>query len=364
MNTQPTLPFPIDSSNIMSPRAAREVGTQKTRLFELDIENIEIRGEFNYRVNWDELSEEEWEKKLEIPELANGIFESNGPDEPLLGDMLKNGKFYVTEGERRTRAIRLLIRQERGTYPNGNPVSKVEVLLNPPTTTELERVRRIITSGMSKLQLSQRQIAMGWLRDKERYELSDEAMAKLFNCSRATINNYILAASKFPVSTWVKIEHGESTMSKELDKVRAPKKTATVDLESGELIDQPIQTIPELTAPGENVDRLDQERVKHENKEAFEKEKESRTTDPNFKESRSKADQKDVLGQSNDDDQVVDGIMDIEQAIKKLDKLNVMVGHLPDANKQAMADMEGIIVYTQSLLNKGLEKIKTAASSK
>lgn len=144
-NNQPQLPFILEGNT--APRTIiRSVATDTDGLYKMSISQIRIRPKFNAR-RQKNIPEDLYEKVLLIPDLADGIFASNGPADPILGDIYKEDEcFYITNGERRFRAINHLLRTGRTTYPNGLPVDCVMVLLNPKGTTDLERKRKVLST--------------------------------------------------------------------------------------------------------------------------------------------------------------------------------------------------------------------------
>lgn len=191
-NNQPQLPFILEG-NVASRDQVRSLAKNVTQLYKVPLAQIRIRPGFNARVQGD-VPNDLWMQILMIPDLADGIFASNGPDDPVIGDFYKvDDYFYVTEGERRILALRHLIATGRETYPNGNPVDEVSVLLNPAGTTDLERKRKIGTSG-NKLPLTPMQRAFYYLNLKTEFNLSHEQIAEMFPpMSRQTVDNYVLA---------------------------------------------------------------------------------------------------------------------------------------------------------------------------
>lgn len=192
------------------------------RLKKVDFSIMRIRPEFNQRIKPDNYSEEDWEKELDIPNLANGIFISCQTADPIIGDILPDGTFLVNEGERRFRAIRYLLAQGLDTYPNGQPVSRVEVMLNPTYFTEQDRFIRNFTS-QNKKKLKPMEIAYGALRLKEEFKMTHEAIANTYNVSRQTIDNYILATT-LPKDRQQLINDKLSPLSVEIAAIRTDKK--------------------------------------------------------------------------------------------------------------------------------------------
>lgn len=235
MSNQPELPFNMEER--VAPRdVARKVTRACDHLRKIHLDNIRIRPGFNARRQRG-IPEELWEQVLGIPELADGIYASNGPADPIRGDITREGIFYQTDGERRIRAIRRLIRTGREVYPNGNLVTDVLILLNAPGTTDLERKAMVITTNNS-LPLRVMDRAYFYLSYQMDDGMTHEEIAKLLNVSRQTVNNYI-NATKLPVEVQDAIDdgkvnittalsdarkkkHGEDVVTPEADKPKAP----------------------------------------------------------------------------------------------------------------------------------------------
>lgn len=226
---QPAL-FPIEG-NTANRNLVRELSKNTDWLRKIDIGIIEILPNFNARIKPEGMSEEAWEQSLMIADLADGIYASNGPADPITGDFHSNGKFYINEGERRTRALRHLIRAGREFYPDESPVAEVLVLMNPPGTTDLDRKKKVIDAN-NKLPFLPMQKAHYYLSmTKEPYNLTHDEIAALWSpqISRQTVDNYILA-TELPQHVQDAIDSGETKMTNalaEIRKARAEKKKAT-----------------------------------------------------------------------------------------------------------------------------------------
>ncbi len=229
--------------NEMVRKEYREISTNTEHMKKVDIAIIEIRpDQFNARVKPDWMNEDMWEQVLGIAALADGIYASNGPADAIVGDFHKDGKFYITAGERRTRAIRHLMRTERTIYPNGQPVSAVTIVINPPGTTDVDRIRKMLNEN-DTLPLSIMQRAHTYKRLKEKYELTDEQIADMFpgqRVSRQTVNNYIKAATELDQDTQDKIDSGELKLTNVLSELR--KQRPGKKKPEGQEDDEPIIT--------------------------------------------------------------------------------------------------------------------------
>jgi hypothetical protein len=211
-------------------------------LRKINYNQIRIRPGFNAR-RQKGISDELYEFQLQIKELAEGIYQSNGPADPILGDISTDGIFYQTDGERRIRAIGYLIKTGRDTYPNGEPVEMVIVRLNPAGTTDLERQIKIV-STQDNLKLPTMDKAYHILRLKQQYNLTDPEIGKMLNMSRQSVNNYIKATT-LPQSVQDDIDEGKEFLTGALinhRKEMAKKKNENADLqlvnrETGEVVE-------------------------------------------------------------------------------------------------------------------------------
>lgn len=226
--SQQKLAFTIEG-NTASREAARKIAVNVTHLHNVDISIIRIRPDnFNARIKPEHLSEEMWEKVLMIPTLAEQILANNGPADPIRGDFHSDGHFYITNGERRYRAIKHLLRTENEFYPNDKPIATVLVLQNKPGTTALERKKMMYVTN-DNLPFTQMQKCHYFLSlSQPPYSLSQEEIGDHFKLSRATIGNYIMATT-LPSDIQDKIDSGEVKMSHAIAELRVKNKPTKDD---------------------------------------------------------------------------------------------------------------------------------------
>lgn len=236
-NQQVLLPFPLEGKTA-SRAVVREVSINSDHLRKIGLDLIRIRPQFNARIKPEGVPEDLWEKILMIPDLADGIYANNGPADPLKGDIYSvDSMFYVSDGERRLRALRHLINTDRGTYPDGSSVSEVVILLNPPGTTDLERTINILTT-QNNLPLTPTQKGYYFKSIKDQYDKSSDEVAGYFGISRASVDNYIMI-TELSQETQDKIDSGEIKHTNAISDFRKSKKKGVlVDLESGEIVDE------------------------------------------------------------------------------------------------------------------------------
>lgn len=224
-NKSQELPF-VDLTQTDGRNQIREISLARTeRNHLIDFDKIQLRpGKgnkyFNARIQPAGMSDEEYEKKIGIPDLAMAIFKSNGPDDDLVGDC-KDGIFYVNGGERRYRAIRHLLSCKMDIYPNGTEVRKVAVILNPKGFTDADRRRRILSSD-NNLRYTSIERAFAYLDMKEEDNLTNEQIAVNLGVSRQTVDNYIMV-TELPLETQQKIDDGILSMADALKDYRTAK---------------------------------------------------------------------------------------------------------------------------------------------
>ncbi len=214
--TQPELQF-VDLTNVDTRNQVREVSkSREERLHWISVDIIRIRPglarkTFNWRLQKEGESDVDYEKRIQIPELADAIHKSNGPDDCLVGDF-KDGLFYINGGERRFRAIRYMREVlALAEYPDGRSTELVEVLQNPKWFTDKDRRRRISTS-QSQLKYSPLELAMGYEEMKQEEGLTNEEIAKELGISRQTVDNYINLLTLDPV-TQQEVDKGNIPLS-------------------------------------------------------------------------------------------------------------------------------------------------------
>ncbi len=128
-----------------------------------------------------------------IEELAEDILQ-NGLNEPLEGVMDATGKFMLTDGERRFRAIQLLRKRKEEGF------DEVEVVPVPKSMKAPDIIIRMLSSGVQKSMYKEVEVANGLLRLKTDFELSNDEIGKKMGRSRQWVDNMIkLAKAPEPV---------------------------------------------------------------------------------------------------------------------------------------------------------------------
>ncbi len=124
-----------------------------------------------------------------IEELANDILQ-NGLIEPLRGVLSQDGKkFFVTDGERRYRALKLLI-------DRGDVIDEVEVIPQPARMNAQGMIAQMISSGVNKCLYNDIEIAEGLQRLKRDFSMSNQEIADQIGKSRQYVDNMIRLADK------------------------------------------------------------------------------------------------------------------------------------------------------------------------
>jgi ParB/RepB/Spo0J family partition protein len=126
----------ITQKDLASYDETRKLVKRGKDIFKVSLENIRIRvrkgKNFNHRKDFGHLAE-----------LAEGIRESKGTD-PIKGDLLSNGLFVLSDGERRYRAYIILSSQNIPGFDT------MDAITNPAKYTDTDRYISQYTSNNSK----------------------------------------------------------------------------------------------------------------------------------------------------------------------------------------------------------------------
>jgi ParB/RepB/Spo0J family partition protein len=186
-----TLPFPeLTTDNLGNREIQRANSKNADTVVKIDLDKIVIREGFNVRKDYGNLDE-----------LAASILE-NGQTSPGRVDVLKNGTFALTDGERRYRACCLLAEQ-------GHEVL-FKALVNIAQTTEEQRILQMFTTQDNKpllpheiAELIKRLINLGH---------SQVSVAKKISKTPAYISQMLQYANEAPAIK-EKVEAGEMKVS-------------------------------------------------------------------------------------------------------------------------------------------------------
>ncbi len=226
--------------NILPRTQIRDISKNADYMRKVDISLIRIRPDlFNARVKPTEMPEQLWNDVLMVPDLAEKILANGGPADPILGDFRTDGLFYITNGERRFRAIWHLLNNGELYYDQDGerPISEVYVLLNPPGTTDLERKKKMYTTNENLPFTPMQRCHYFASLKKEPFNLTLDQIADEFKMSRQSIGNYILATT-LPAETQEKIDSGEIKITNALGDYRKDKQKTKLPV----ITDDPILT--------------------------------------------------------------------------------------------------------------------------
>jgi ParB-like chromosome segregation protein Spo0J len=151
-------------------------------IFAIPINNVVIIEGWNDRMSF-----------TDIPELAEGIFHNEGTDE-IEGYLLKDGRFAVIDGERRTRAYYYL----NETYPDVEWVRTIKAKLLPKGMTKQEMMVRKNTANNQK-NWEPLEEAMSWRK------MLDEGMSQA-DIAKALGKNRMQVSNRITLSNITKIE--------------------------------------------------------------------------------------------------------------------------------------------------------------
>lgn len=391
------LPLPYEEITEVANRATfRAVATRSSfEVYGLDLDMVQLREGFNARVKPTWMPDDQWFKELKIRELMDAYI-AGDVIPPIEGDLTADGStFIITDGYRRFLAHTALKEEGYETFYDKEGVWRVQVVSNPPGTTELSRMKRIITS-QENIKLEPMMIARCLLRIKET-QLNSEGkpytnddLATDFHKSRQWVDNMI-NLNKLPEDIIIKIEQKEIAPTaalhylaeeKKADKLAKKKSVKFKDPGDGDDDSEDLKSDKQFT-PVTNgafdgdthnkfhIDELGQlidpnAPLVNYDKDSIHKQEEeaNKATDPNFKETRPKADREDALGEIDFKKEKVEGEMDLNEAIKMMDKINVMMDSLPAGQKQFREDVQRLCVFSINKIKSAQEILKKAADKR
>lgn len=207
-------------SNPASREVWRKKATSFRQTYKINIHSVKILEGWNTRQVFEG-----------IEELADDIAE-NGLNEPLEGIMTTGGRFLLTDGERRFKAIQLL--RKRGVDFTEVPVIPVPSQLKPQ-----DMLVRMLSSGVHKSIYKDVEVANGLLRLKNDFELSNADIGKKMGKSRQWVDNMIKLAKQ---PDEVKNDLAAKKITKTA--VVAPMKDKVTDVAAGMIKAKPIEGLP------------------------------------------------------------------------------------------------------------------------
>lgn len=284
--------------------AGREVWRQNAKIFrstyKVEFKLITILNGWNTRTIFEG-----------IEELAEDIA-ANGLNEPLEGVMTPEGKFLLTDGERRYKAIQLLRK-------NGVKISEVEVVPLPGKMEPQDILVRMLSSGVQKSMYKDVEVANGLLRLKSDFNLSNEDIGHKMGKSRQWVDNMIKLA-KQPEEIKEKVAAGVVKKTQ----VVVPMKDRVSDVTAG--LNKPaIQ--PGLPAS-----------LKTDNKKAEDQERNLAASNGNGKAHPTEVSGKDALQGVNFDKEMNEQEGAINRIAKTLNKIETLGKGLNDQGKKDLDD--------------------------
>lgn len=212
----------------------------------IPFDEITVRDGFNQRKDYGDLTE-----------LAQWIKDHDGQlPEPLLLDVLKDGRVQIVRGHRRREAILLLI--SKGEF---DPKKPVEFFVNNTKVTEFEKMadQYLSNNGAKRFTVLEAAEVAYSLKYNFGKELTDEQVGSAMGVSRQTITNYITLASQNDDIKQL-IRSNELSINDALDAVRANKKAAKEATkkqdDSGKTSTAPVEPKDELAEDIKGLDEL------------------------------------------------------------------------------------------------------------
>jgi ParB-like chromosome segregation protein Spo0J len=190
---QATIPYEsiekASGRDIIRKNADTKYGRQS---FFVPYNNIRLREGFNLRRRRPGETQEEYEIRLEIPQLADALLEGNETAELIKGDYVEDASlFLVNDGHRRFMAIGYNLRRGITEYPNGQAMDMVETWPNPANFTDLDRLKQMFHTN-DNLKYGPMEVAWGVRRMKDDHGLTHDEIAKIRRQSRQWVDNQII----------------------------------------------------------------------------------------------------------------------------------------------------------------------------
>jgi ParB/RepB/Spo0J family partition protein len=418
MSEQTLLPLPYEPVQAANRATIRENSLRGGReTVYVDVSNIIVREGFNIRVKPDLMSDEDWNKELEIEELAANILE-NGMEQPLQGVFNTDGKFVLLDGYRRLLAVQLLIGNGLTEQQGGKPMSMVEVIQAPKELTEDQWIVRMLNSN-SNLKYQPIQIANGLLRLKKHFGYSNEQIADKLGKSRQYVDDMINLAQepegiKNAVAAGVLkptvakalrqnvedpekreaivkdiVDKGEELTVKDAKDKKEEQKAPEVDPYVGMRVDDHYSsargwtgTISRRMPPESNAELDDPYyEIKWDNrndvsiiplshilfstttvddKSSLREEEKSHETSAKAPTAKAPKSQRDALPPVDYTKDKTEAEMNMNEVMKLLDKLEVKAGYLPEHLKQYKDEYCGLINFIKIKVSATIELIKKA----
>lgn len=395
MSTQQEIIYP--GINAASRAEARQLkkGFGREHMF-ISYGDIALKSIGNWRRKASYQTQQEWIDSLGLESLADLIYANSGPADAIEGDVEKGtGKFFITEGQRRWMAIGLLLDRGLKTYPSGADIDKVEVLCNPSGFTDADRLKKNYSS-QNKMSLKPSELAAGFLLYKNSFlnedgkKFSNAEIAEQFGFSRQYIDN-MLRLNELDPEILRQLDYSEITQTQALSgtrKHRATKEDSIDESPFGDKVFVPggFQTMPHATAeqfhiegdedtdiythvllhPIEEEEQMAPFGGQIETKAAIDVEEEMRKTPSRIPEqvNNEKKEAAEAMISIDFTPDKIQGEFLINESIKNMDKMSVIINNLPINLKQYKADLDNYIAWNITKLNDLRDILKKAADTR
>lgn len=203
---QLSLPYEVITKDKLANRDyLRKNFSRGKETYLIPVSSLVIRDGFNQRIVYEGLEE-----------LAESI-KVNGIKEPLVIDVLSDGRCVIDRGHRRYKAIQLLLSK-------GEKIDTVECFINSRDVTEQQRMEDIFNSNMFASKLNPVEQANTVFALKNNFgKISNEEIAKRIGVSRQQVDNLLILAGADDL-TKQEIIKGNLNISEAIKSIRASKK--------------------------------------------------------------------------------------------------------------------------------------------
>lgn len=227
---QLSLPYEVITKDKLANRDyLRKNFSRGKETYLIPVSSLVIRDGFNKRIVYEGLEE-----------LAESIKE-NGIKEPLVVDVLADGRCVIDRGHRRYKAIQLLLSK-------GEKIDTVECFINGRDVTEQQRMEDIFNSNMFSSKLNPVEQANTVFALKKNFgKISNEEIAKRIGVSRQQVDNLLILAGADDL-TKQEIIKGNLNISDAIKSIRNSKK-AQEDADQKELDANKTSASPALQEP-------------------------------------------------------------------------------------------------------------------
>ncbi len=296
-------------------------------------DNFTVSSKVAYKVPFEKLQERPgFNKRIvfeNMDELAASI-KAKGLQEPLVVDILEDGRVFIDKGHRRFKALQMIV-------DSGHPIQFVECFPNNRSITEMERMEDVYNSNMYQSKLKPIEQAAVCYDLKNNFgKISNELIAEKLGISRQKVD-YLLLIAEAGDDIKNEILLGDMKLTEAVNFIRTKNKT---DKQADKVEEQSHKT--SAAPPPLPKDEL--------SGELKELEELNRTTNPELKEYVSKP--LDLVGNTvankerkEDEgvkyDESREEIKQVQNIIKLADKMEAIVTKLdiPEGSKKDVSDI-------------------------